>query len=403
MKRAGFFRASVLALALALTSCAAIVGKSDLAPAEFTAHASLGARGLVERALEGLEGEGAEIVDMHAHVAGTSRDASGCEVSADMRSWRHPWRRIQFFVYLLASGVEDVDHGAEQMVTRLAEVARGKTCILALDHRYRADGSADRAGTSLYVPNDHVLKLCEEHPDQFVPGVSVHPGRKDALEELDRCAARGARIVKWLPNAMNIDPASPACDAFYARLREHGMTLLSHTGEEEALAADSEELGNPLRLRRALDHGVKVIVAHCASLGEAEDLDDPRRPKVPAFELFLRMMSEERYRGLLFGDLSAVAFRNRDASVLRTLLERTDLHERLVDGTDWPLPAIRMLTSTVKLERAGLLTTGERQALDEIFRYDPRLFDLVLKRTVRGRRGERFPASVFLRRREILP
>lgn len=379
----------------------AIVGTSGLTPDEFATSGSPEARELVGRALEGLES--AEIVDLHAHVAGSAEDGSDCEISSDMSSWLHPWRMIQYSIYLEACGVHDVEHGAEQMITRLVSVSRGKTCVLALDHHYGPDGTADRGGTALYVPNDYVLRLAEEHPDDFLAGVSVHPYRQDALAELDRCAARGARIVKWLPNSMAIDPASPLCDPFYDRMRERGMTLLSHAGEEKALAEGSEELGNPLRLRRALDHGVRVVVAHCGSLGEGEDLDDPSRGKVEAFDLFLRMMGEERYRGLLYGELSAVPFRNRDVRVLRTLLERTDLHERLVDGTDWPLPAIRVMISTRRFERAGLLTSDERKALDEVFRYDPRLFDLALKRTVKGRNGERFPASVFNRKREILP
>jgi hypothetical protein len=113
-------------------------------------------------------------------------------------------------------------------------------------------------------------------------------------------------------------------------------------------------------------------------------------------------MDDPRYSELAYGDISAVCFRNREPRALKTLLERTDLHARLVDGTDWPLPAIRILTSTSRLVREGLLTNSERTALDEVFDYDPRLFDLALKRTVRGPKGERFPASVFLAKPELV-
>jgi mannonate dehydratase len=246
-----------------------------------------------------------------------------------------------------------------------------------------------------------VFRLAEAHARVFVPVASVHPYRKDALEELDRCAARGAKLVKWEPNSMGIDPASPLCDAFYERMKLRGMTLLSHAGEENALMSSASDVGNPLRLRRALDHGVRVIIAHCGSLGECEDLDDPAHKKVASFDLFLRVMDDPRYRDLALGDISAVCFRNREPRVLKELLERTDLHARLIDGTDWPLPAIRILTSTSRLVREGLLTKAERAALDEVFDYDPWLFDFVLKRTLRGPKGERFPASVFLARPEI--
>ncbi len=35
----------------------------------------------------------------------------------------------------------------------------------------------------------------------------------------------------------------------------------------------AEHFGNPLLLRRALDAGVRVVVAHCGSMGEDRDLD----------------------------------------------------------------------------------------------------------------------------------
>ena len=38
-------------------------------------------------------------------------------------------------------------------------------------------------------------------------------------------------------------------------------------------ASEMHDFGNPLRLRRALDAGVRVVVAHCASMGQDRDLD----------------------------------------------------------------------------------------------------------------------------------
>lgn len=373
-----------------------VVGRPAGPPDAFESRASSEARALVRRALDGLDA--ARLFDVHAHVAGSDLDGSGCEIDPRMRSFLHPWRRLQYEVYLCAAGVEHLDRGAEEFAARLRAVSRGRVGVLALDHVYREDGTVDRDATPAYVPNDWVLHLASEHPESFVPVVSVHPYRADALLELDRCAARGARIVKWIPNSMGFDPADPRCDPFYERMRSLGMTLLAHTGDENALAAGRDDLGNPQRLRRALDLGVRVVFAHCATLGESEDLDDPARKKVANFDLFLRILEEPRWRALAYGDLSATYFRNREPRTLRILLERTDLHERLVQGTDWPLPAIRVLTSTRKLEKAGLLTREACRALDEVFEYDPWLFDLVLKRTLRGPHGEKFPDSVFLAR-----
>jgi predicted TIM-barrel fold metal-dependent hydrolase len=180
---------------------------------------------------------------------------------------------------------------------------------------------------------------------------------------------------------------------------EQRMLLLAHAGEEQAVhAAEDQELGNPLRLRRALAAGVTVVVAHCASLGEALDLDDAARGRVRCFELFLRLMDEPQWQGRLFGELSAVTQVNRRRA-LRTLLERTDLHARLVDGSDYPLPAVNAVISTWLLAREGYLTADERAALNALYERNPLLFDLALKRTLRHpASGARFPAALFTRR-----
>ena len=188
--------------------------------------------------------------------------------------------------------------------------------------------------------------------------MSIHPYRADAERELERWAERAGpwRFLKWLPNAMGIDPADPRCDRFYGTMSRLGVVLISHAGEEKAVEAEeSQALGNPLRLRRALERGVKVIVAHCGSLGEQTDHERPDRPRVASFDLFLRLMDDPRYRGQLFGELSATVLRNREPRVLTTLLDRTELHPRLVNGSDYPLPVVNALISTGRLAKGGLL------------------------------------------------
>jgi len=197
---------------------------------------------------------------------------------------------------------------------------------------------------------------------------------------------------------MGIDPSDPQCDAFYQKLKERNLVLLSHGGEEKAVEAEEDQkLGNPLLLRRALDHGVRVIVAHCAGLGTNEDLDDPSRKQVDNFDLFMRLMDDKRYQGLVFGETSAMTQFNRAGRPLRTILEREDLHERLVNGSDYPLPAVNMLIRMAPLVRRGYITAEEGQSLKEIYNYNPLLFDFTLKRSLKHpETSRRLPASVFL-------
>jgi hypothetical protein len=143
---------------------------------------------------------------------------------------------------------------------------------------------------------------------------------------------------------------------------------------------------------------VKVVVAHAASLGTSEDLDNPGA-QVSNFQLFLRLMEEERSKVLLHADFSATTQHNRCGAPLRGLLMREDLHPRLVHGSDYPLPAINMLIRTGTLEELGYINAEERRALNELDRYNPLLFDFVLKRTLTLRQDGktyRFPPSTFM-------
>ena len=357
---------------------------------------------LIKRAYEDVDST--RLVDYHTHIAGIGTNSSGAFINPKMRTWAHPFHHLKFKVYLSAAGVADVADTDTQLVTRLVNLVKhipnhGKHRLLAFDKNYSSDGTPNLAKTEFYVPNEYVFELAEQNPDLFIPSVSVNPYRPDALEELERCARRGARILKWLPNAMGINPADPKCDRFYQKMKELDLVLLSHGGEEKAVEAEEDQkLGNPLLLRRALDHGVKVIVAHCAGLGENEDLDRADKRLTPNFDLFLRLMSEKRYEGLVFGDISAMTQFNRAGKPLASVLAREHLHERLVNGSDYPLPAINVLIRTGPLMRAGYINADERGSLNEIYDYNPLLFDFVLKRTIRlpGTK-RRLPASVFMR------
>jgi len=403
-------RGARLALALGLLAALALAlgherlidrlaGSSARASLVPGAALSPAARELVERCAQGLDP--ARRVDLHTHLAGQGH-GSACWVHPRMRSPLHPLAWVRYRSYLSAAGVRPGEPDAA-FVASLEALARtsplpARHVLLAFDHRYDERGARDLEHSEFFVPNEYALAVAAEHPERFLAAISVHPYRADAVADLERLAARGARVVKWLPNAQGIDPASERCDAFYAALARLDLLLLVHTGREMAVdAAEDQELGNPLRLRRALDAGVTVIAAHCASSGESQDLDRPERPLVSSFELFLRLMDEPRYAGLLFGELSTITQINRFPRALEGLLDRPDLHARLVDGSDWPLPGIDVLYSTRALERAGFLAPGERAALEELFDFNPLLFDLCLKRTVRSpSSGRRFSAEAFL-------
>jgi predicted TIM-barrel fold metal-dependent hydrolase len=370
-------------------------------PEELNSKISRSASELIKRAFDDVDPS--RLVDHHVHVAGLGSNGSKAFVNAKMRTWRHPFHRLKFKVYMSSAGVEDEHRADSQFFDRLADLVsnihnHGKHRLLAFDKNYLPDGSVNLEKTEFYVPNEYVFKLCEQRPELFVPNISVNPYRPDAVAELEKWARRGARVVKWLPNAMGINPADQRCDPFYQKMKELDLILLSHGGEEKAVEAEEDQkLGNPLLLRRPLDHGVKVIVAHCAGLGTNEDLDTRDRKKLANFDLFLRLMDERRYEGLVFGEISAMTQFNRAGKPLMTILQRQDLHERLVNGSDYPLPAVNALIRTRPLVKRGYLAPAEANSLQEVYDFNPLLFDFVLKRTLKlPGTDRRLPAGIFM-------
>jgi uncharacterized protein len=173
------------------------------------------------------------------------------------------------------------------------------------------------------------------------------------------------------------------------------VPLIVHCGEEKAVpGAGRDELGNPLHVRHALAAGVRVVMAHCASLGDAADIDQRSAPKRPAFDLFARLMDEPAHQGRLLGDISAVFQINRSPEIWRQVVSHERWHARLLHGSDHPLPGVMPLFSVDKLQRAGLLSKVDGDVLTRVRAHNPLLFDLLLKRRLRVG-AMQLPASVF--------
>ena len=77
-------------------------------------------------------------------------------------------------------------------------------------------------------------------------------------------------------------------------------------------------------------------------------------------------------------------------------MRRTDLWDKLVNGTNYPLLGIYGAVSPLQILFRHWITARDRRALNEIAEVDPLLFDFVLKRSLRDpATGRGLPASVF--------
>ncbi|HEY4221462.1 MAG TPA: amidohydrolase family protein [Myxococcota bacterium] len=341
-----------------------------------------------------------KVWDTHVHLVGRGH-GTDCAVSPELTSRLHPWKNLQFDIYAAASGLSlDDDTPDSAYLDRLLALHRlanpqGKLVLLAFD-RFVDDSGAEQPDKSeLFTPNEYVLEVARKNPD-VIACCSVHPYRKDAVARVERAIAGGARAMKWLPNAMGIDASDARCDPVYEVLAKHRVPLIVHTGDEQAVdARELQKLGDPRRLVRALEHGVTVVAAHVATTGSCgADASDG------CFRALLAMMQDDRWRSLLYADISAVAQRNRAGPDLVAILGDDALQARLVNGSDYPLPAIDPLVSTRYLVRHGFLSDEDRNLCNRVFAHNPLLFDYVLKRKLRvideaSKREQRFLPRVF--------
>jgi len=233
-------------------------------------------------------------------------------------------------------------------VESLRELVRGsyvdKALLLAQDEVYNEDGSKINFG-SFHVPNDYLFKVCAENPE-FVPAASIHPARKDALDELERCLAAGARALKLLPNCQNVNCSLPQYDQFWRRMASAGLPFLCHTGGEMTVPVINRTYQDPRILRRPLELGVKVIAAH--SSGNSHFFDQNY------FGELVKLMDEFPS---LYADTSALNSPIR-SGVLKQIKQSGRLG-RFLHGSDYPVPVgafwprIRGLISTAQSREAG--------------------------------------------------
>ena len=273
-------------------------------------------------------------IDCHVHVVGNGTGGTGC--------WYRPRGLTRYGVPLMLGAVGlprsalagDLDRiYAEQMVKFVRESSLDAAVILAQDEPYRDNGEMIADTGSFFVPNDHVLRLAREHRE-LLPAVSIHPARRDALEELERCLAAGAVMLKCLPNCQNLDWNNPRYTRFLERMAGSGLILLAHTGSERTLPVLDPKLASPRVLTRALEIGVTCIAAHCGTGLMVLDPD--------YFDVFVEMTKKFPR---LYGDNSALAacnFRARPAAI-RRMAQDPELRARILHGSDVPVPVTAVL------------------------------------------------------------
>lgn len=261
------------------------------------------------------------LVDYHVHLAALPTAGNGAYISPRLRA--SPLFKLTAFTQGLPVDEPEKANAlyVEGLLRSLEASARvSHAVLLPIDGAYDASGRFDPSRTDFLIPND--LALAVKHP-KILPACSVNPARRDALDELERCAAAGAVLCKVLPNAQLFDPGEARYKEFFRALARLKLPLLSHVGHEYSLKGADQSAGDPVRLRLALEEGATVIAAHGCSSG------------LFFTEPHLSTMLEltEKYPRF-YTDLSALTLPNRIGMLFR--LKRYP-QLRVLFGTDYPL------------------------------------------------------------------
>ncbi|WP_444994404.1 amidohydrolase family protein [Aliikangiella sp. IMCC44359] len=361
---------------------------------------------LMQKALQDIDF--ASLWDCHFHLVGTGlsqKEVSGIWLNPKMRTWLSPLQRLQYAFYLSAACVKSPESADEDNLNVLNQLALTvppgvKFMLLAFDFYHDHKGIAQKKESTIYTPNEFAARVAKQNK-AFEWIASIHPYREDCLEKLEWCKAQGAKAVKWLPPAMNIDPSSDACNAFYDKLIELKMPLLTHAGEEKAVHSKKlQRLSNPLLLRKPLEKGVKVIVAHCATLGVSKDIEARSKKEVANFDLFSRLMNEQAYNKNLLADISALNLFNRKVSDIKKVVENQHWHSRLLYASDYPLPGVMPIISSKNLAAHQLLDKSVVPFLNEVRQYNVWLFDFLQKRFLQSQ-GQVLSKQVFQTKRHF--
>ena len=265
--------------------------------------------------------------DIHAHIIGLRSGRDGnylCPPRQRSLPLRMMLRKVGRLTASPAGA--SANPALKQLLWQWVSESRvDRVVLLAMDGAFLQSGRPDVEHTLVVTGNDYVAEVVAGHP-KLLFGASIHPYRKDSIEELDRVVQMGACLIKWLPSAQNIAPDDPRCIPFYERMAHHRIPLLSHTGVEHTLAQFDNALNDPQRLVPALRQGVCVIAAHC---GTRMFLHEPSR--------FKQWVGLAKEHANFYGDLSAFCL-PLHGQPLRRILADADLLSKVVYGSDFPTP-----------------------------------------------------------------
>lgn len=235
-----------------------------------------------------------------------------------------------------------------------------RTCLFGVDCRHDEQGREVHRDKTVCAMTEDILAVAQRYPEAFIPFLSVNPRRQDALDRIDEYVERGCRGAKFLQNYWGLDLNDERFIPYYEKLVAHGLPLIVHVGSEYTVDSDARYEGIEM-IDLPLACGVTVIAAHMG-LGRFIHKIRPwrnlsRQPRHYDSDYF-QLLEKLTQHANLYADISAILAPLR-ARALRHLAQQTAVHEKLLFGTDFPVPY------TVRFNSYDL-TSAKRKTIGQV-------------------------------------
>jgi predicted TIM-barrel fold metal-dependent hydrolase len=261
-------------------------------------------------------------IDCHVHLCAFNRDHGW---TSDHLLNTLPFRFMRWRLGMKGNNAQTEKNLESKLLNLVQQTPElDKIVVLAFDAVHNQEGQLDKKNTHLYVKNDYVADLAHKNANVLF-GASVHPYRKDAVAEIERCVKLGAVLLKWLPIVQDFNPADDRCIPVYEALAHFNLPLLAHTGGEKSLPNLNKNVADPMLLLPAIQSGVRIIAAHCGTRSASDETDF-----VPQWAKLAK--DHEHF----YGDTAALNLPTRSYAY-KTILNDETLRNKLVHGSDWPI------------------------------------------------------------------
>ncbi len=217
-----------------------------------------------------------------------------------------------------------------------------KSVVFGVDAKFDESGNLVHKDKTVCASNEEVFAFYEQNPNEVVPFFSVNPNRKDALNLIEKYHKMGFKGGKLLHSYWETDLNDKRYEPYFRLLSELGLPLVIHVGDENSLASNKalesiEQLKSPLNL------GCRIVCAHMGASSDGPLTALSRDPEKFGANYFTLLGWLREFDGL-YADVSALLCINK-ARILPHLKTQTQIHDKILFGTDFPVPFSVILSS----------------------------------------------------------